>query len=181
MARLPGIGDLLGVLQAQTEALAALPQTLATLNRSVRGLAESVTQAREAVGAVQRLAVRADALFEELEEPVRELAPGLRRLAVVLNDPVIDELPDTMRTLQADVLPVLRQFRETQEKIAGIAATTDQVMAMVDETGRRLSTLPGASLLTRRRGFGAPAAGPVIVDVPARTSTPVEPDPDPEL
>ena len=175
MARLPGIGDLIGVVQAQTEALAALPHTLSTLNRSVRGLADAVTQARDAVAAVQRLAVRADALFAELEEPVRELAPGLRRLAAVLDDPVIDELPDTMRTMQADVLPVLRQFRETQEKIAGIAATTDQVMAMVDETGRRLSALPGASLLSRRRGFAAPA--PVVLDVPAETpaTTPVEP------
>ena len=45
MAKLPGIDNVfagvMGVLQAQTEALAALPQTVTSLTQAVRGLADA--------------------------------------------------------------------------------------------------------------------------------------------
>lgn len=152
---------LLGLLQAQTEALAALPQTVTALTGAVRSLADVAHQARETAVVVNRLATRLDGLVEELEEPLRALAPGLSRLAVVLDDPVVEELPDTLRKVQADVLPVLRTLADTHERVAFIAGSTERIMTFVDDTSRSLSGLPGAALLGRRRAAGARQPGPV--------------------
>ncbi len=99
----------------------------------VRSATALVAEARETVSAYRRLAVRADALLVELEEPLRALTPGLRRLATVLDDPVVEDLPDTLRTVQRDLLPVLRALADTSERVAFVAG------------------LPGAGLLGRRR------------------------------
>jgi ABC-type transporter Mla subunit MlaD len=151
VARIPGIDGLFSVLQAQTEALATLPATVGALTNAVRGLADVVGQARDTVVTVNRLAGRLDALVEELEEPLKALAPGLSRLAVVLDDPVIEELPETLRKVQADVLPVLRTLADTHERVAFIAGSTERIMTFVDETSRTIAHLPGAALLGRRR------------------------------
>lgn len=151
MARIPGIDGLFSILQAQTEALAALPAAVTSLTGAVRGLGEVVGQARETLAAVNRLAVRMDALAEELEEPLRALAPGLSRLAAGLDDPIIGELPETLRKIQADALPVLRTLADTHERIAFIAGSTERIMTFVDETSRTIAHLPGAALLGRRR------------------------------
>jgi ABC-type transporter Mla subunit MlaD len=170
MARIPGIDGLFSVLQAQTEALAALPATVGALTGAVRGLADVVGQARETLGAVNRLATRLDGLVEELEEPLRALAPGLSRLAVVLDDPVVEELPDTLRKVQADVLPVLRTLADTHERVAFIAGSTERIMTFVDETSRTLAGLPGAALLGRRR--------PTVTRLPAEAPPPPVPPSD---
>ena len=163
MARLPGIDSLFGVLQAQTEALAQLPAAVASLTHAVRGLGEVVGQARDTIVTVNRLATRLDALVEELEEPLMALAPGLRRIAVVLDDPLVDTLPDTLRTVQADVLPVLRTLADTHEKVAFIAGQTDRIMGFIDETGRTFAGLPGAALLGRRRPSARVVPGERVV------------------
>jgi ABC-type transporter Mla subunit MlaD len=160
--RLPSPGQLLGVLRAQAEALAALPDALITLNRSVRGLSGSLEQAKDALVSVQRVALRLDRLTDELEEPLRELGPGLRRLAVVLNDPVVAELPDTMRQVRADLLPVLTNLRETQQKVASIASSTDRINSLIDEAGARIGGIPAR--LRRPWRPVEPEPG-VIVDV----------------
>ena len=121
--------------------------------------------ARETFAAVQRMTVRLDAMLEELEEPVRALAPGLTRLAVVLDDPVIEELPDTLRKVQGDVLPVLRTLADTHERVAFIAGSTERIMTFVDETSRTIAGIPGAALLGRRRP-GVKLARPEDVAAP---------------
>ncbi|MCW2724519.1 MAG: uncharacterized protein JWN35_1440 [Frankiales bacterium] len=155
MAKFPGLDGVLGgvtaLLQAQTEALAALPGTVTALTNAVRGLADTVSSAREAIVTVNRLATRLDGLVEELEEPLRALAPGMTRLAAVLDDPVVEELPATIRQIQADILPVLRTLADTHERVAVIAGSTERIMTFVDETSRTLAGLPGAALLGRRR------------------------------
>ena len=151
MARIPGIDGLLGLLQTQTEALAQLPGTVASLTSAVRGLGDAVASARDTFQTVQRLATRLDGLVEELEGPLKALAPGLSRLAVVLDDPIVESLPDTLAKVQADVLPVLRSLADTHERVAFIAGQTERIMAFVDETSRTLAHLPGAALLGRRR------------------------------
>ena len=151
MARIPGIDGLFSVLQAQTEALATLPTVVQSLTGAVRQLGDAVGEARETLAAVHRLALRMDGLAAELEEPLRALAPGLSRLAVVLDDPVIEELPETLRKVQADVLPVLRTLADTHERVAFIAGSTERIMTFVDETSRTIAHLPGAALLGRRR------------------------------
>lgn len=174
MARIPGIDGLFGLLQAQTDALAGLPHTVAALNSTVRGLVDVVGQAGETLSAVHRLAVRLDGLVEELEEPLRALAPGLARLAEVLDDPVVGDLPDTLRKVQEDVLPVLRTLADTHERVAFIAGSTERIMTFVDETGRTIAGIPGAALLGRRKAPLRPGVPPVVssapgVAVPVRT------------
>lgn len=150
MPRLPGLSDVIGLLQQQSEALAALPSTMVSLQRAVRSLSRSIEQSRETIAAVHRLAVRMDRLMDELEEPVRALAPGMARLATVLDDPVMNDLPATLRQMQDDLLPVVRNLRETQQKISNIAASTERITTLVDDVGGRLGTLPGAGLLRQR-------------------------------
>ena len=167
MARIPGVDGLFAVLQAQTEALAALPSAVSSLTGAVRQLGEVVGEARETLSAVHRLALRMDAMAEELEEPLRALAPGLQRLAVVLDDPVVEDIPDTLRKVQADVLPVLRTLADTHERVAFIAGSTERIMTFVDETGRTIAGLPGAALLGRRRPMTR-----VVPDVPTPPDAP---------
>ncbi|MCW2680927.1 MAG: uncharacterized protein JWM62_2328 [Frankiales bacterium] len=151
MARIPGIDGVFAVLQSQTDALASLPAAVSALTGAVRQLGDVVGEARETLAAVHRLAVRMDSLAEELEEPLRALAPGLSRLAVVLDDPVVEALPETLRKVQDDVLPVLRTLADTHERVAFIAGSTERIMTFVDETSRTIAHLPGAALLGRRR------------------------------
>lgn len=149
---LPTPGEVVGLLAAQAEALAALPVTMVALNRAVRTLAEATAEAAATMRRVSALAGRLDALLDDLEEPVRRLAPGLTRLAEVLEDPVVSELPDTVRALRADLLPAVHAFRETQTRISGLSA-------FVDEAGDRLSGFPGAAALLglgARRAQGPP-------------------------
>ena len=46
MPRIPGLSELLALLQTQTEALAQLPRTLSDLNGTVRELTQATTMAR---------------------------------------------------------------------------------------------------------------------------------------
>ncbi len=169
MARLPGLDGAWALLQAQTEALAQLPEVVSHFGATVRRLGETVQQAREtvqqareALTALQQLTARVDGIVGELEDPVRALRPGLERLAVVLDDDAVSELPDTLRRVKTDALPVLRTLADTHEKVAVIAGSTDRIMGLVDETSRAFAGLPVAGLLGRRRP-APPAAPPVVV------------------
>ena len=147
MARLPGIDSVVSgvqsVLQAQSDAVAALPATVAALTSAVRGLADTVARTNTVLA-------RLDGIVEELEEPLKALAPGLAKLAVILDDPVIEDLPETLKQVQADILPVLRTLTDTHERVAFIAGSTERIMTFVDETSRTLAGFPGAALLGRR-------------------------------
>lgn len=156
MARIPGIDTAYGLLQVQTDALSQLPAVVTALTSAVRGLVETAQQARETIASVQRLTARMDSIVAELEQPLRDLAPGLQRLAVVLDDPVVSDLPETLRQVQADVLPVLRTMADTHEKV-------DRVIGLVDSLGGLPGGgLLGASLLGRRRP--APPTTTVVVE-----------------
>ncbi len=167
MAKIPGIdsviGGLAGVLQAQTEALIALPQAVTSLANAARSLSEAAASVAETAKTANRLALRIDGIVGDLEAPVRAIAPGLTRLAGLLDDPAFTLLPDTLRRIQSDLLPVLRTLADTHEKVAFIAGSTERIMAFVDETGRTLAGIPGAALLGRRRPSTRPSA-----DAPAR-------------
>ncbi|GAC1441936.1 MAG: hypothetical protein NVSMB55_11150 [Mycobacteriales bacterium] len=169
MAKLPGIdgvfgsvaGSVAALLQAQTEALAALPATVAALSGAVRGLAETVQT-------MNRMITRIDGIVTELEEPLKALAPGMARLAAVLDDPIVEDIPATLKQVQADILPVLRTLADTHERVAFIAGSTERIMTFVDETSRTIAGLPGAALLGRRR----PAPRAVIVPPEGSTGVP---------
>ena len=87
LPRIPGLSELVDVLQKQTEALAQLPRTLTDLNAAVRELITATRVATETIASAQRTAERLEGLVEELEEPVRSLKPGLERVGRVLDDP----------------------------------------------------------------------------------------------
>src|SRR3712207_6284262 len=110
LPRIPGLSELVDVLQKQTEALAQLPRTLTGLNGAVRELIAATRVATETITSAQRTAERLETLVEELEEPVRALRPGLERVGRVLDGPAIETLPDTLRTVADDVLPLVHEI-----------------------------------------------------------------------
>ena len=129
-----------------------------TTARSVR---ETVRQVRETVALAQVVVQRADRVTAELEGPLLALAPQLQKLADTLDDPLVEELPDTLRQVRSDLLPVLRTLADTSERVAAVAGQTDRLTSLLDDAGRSLAGLPGAgALLGRRR----PAPRVVIVD-----------------
>jgi ABC-type transporter Mla subunit MlaD len=119
--RIPGLGDLLALLQAQTEALAQLPRTVSDLNGTVRELTAATAMARDTIASARRTAERLEGLIEELEEPVRALKPGLERVGRVLDDPVVDTVPDTLRRLHDDLLPLIHGLRQAQSRMGSVA------------------------------------------------------------
>ena len=154
MAKIPGLDSVMtgvvSVLQAQTEALAALPGAVQSLSAAVHNLADVTAGAKETVVALNRLVRRMDGIITELEEPLKALAPGMRTVAAVLDDPIVETIPDTLAQVQRDILPVLRTLADTNERVAFIAGSTERIMTFVDETSRTIAGLPGAALLGRR-------------------------------
>lgn len=121
MPRIPGLSELLSLLQTQTEALAQLPRTLGDLNGTVRELTAATAMARETIASAQRMAERLEGLVEELEEPVRALRPGLERVGRVLDDPAVDTVPDTLRRIHDDLLPLVHGLRQAQSRMGSVA------------------------------------------------------------
>jgi len=160
VAKIPGVDSVvtgvIAVLQAQTEALAALPGAVQALSSSVKNLAEVTSGAKDTVVALNRLVLRMDGIITELEEPLKSLAPGMRTVAALLEDPIITSVPETLAQVQKDILPVLRTLADTHERVAFIAGQTERIMAFVDDTGRTLASIPGAALLGRGRKPAAP-------------------------
>jgi hypothetical protein len=141
LPRLPGPSQVFGVITTQARALAELPRTLLDLNRSVLGLIEALGSARETMATVAVVTARLERVASELEGPVLALRPGLERLAKILDDDVVDTIPDIVRTINEDVVPLLQGLRDTQSRVNALA-----------------TVLPGASLLFSRRP-PRPAAG----------------------
>jgi hypothetical protein len=90
-----------------------------------------------------------------MEGPVLALKPGLERLAVILDDPAVDTIPDTLRKINAEVMPLVKGIQETQGKVNNIAT-------LAEETSNRLAGLPGMSTFfgRRRNGPTSPPAEP---------------------
>ncbi len=120
MPRIPGLSELLSILQAQTEALSQLPRTLSDLNGTVRELTEATTRARDTIASAQRIAERLESLIDELEEPVRALRPGIERVGKVLDDPAVDPVPDTLRRINEDLMPLIHGLRQAQARVGSV-------------------------------------------------------------
>ena len=80
MPRIPGLSELLALLQTQTEALAQLPRTLSDLNGTVRDLTAATTSARETIESAQRMAERLETLVDGDPHGAVALALFLRDL-----------------------------------------------------------------------------------------------------
>jgi ABC-type transporter Mla subunit MlaD len=95
----------------QAEAMAALPGALLSLTRAVSSLDGTIREARDTVARLQRLGERLEGILDEVEQPVKDLAPGLRRVGAVLDDPAVSDLPDTVRRVREDLLPLVATLR----------------------------------------------------------------------
>src|ERR1700712_5837677 len=100
MPKMPGVTDLVNLLQQQTEALAALPRTMLDLNRSILSLIDVVASARDTIASSQRVSARLERIVDEMEEPVLALKPGLERLPGRLRHPAGDTVPGHPRELK---------------------------------------------------------------------------------
>ena len=120
LPRIPGLSELVDVMQKQTEALAQLPRTIADLNAAVRELITATRVATDTITSAQRTAERLEGLVEELEEPVRALRPGLERVGRVLDDPAIETVPDTLRTVADDLLPLVHGLRQATDRVGSV-------------------------------------------------------------
>jgi ABC-type transporter Mla subunit MlaD len=135
MPRIPGLSDLIAQLQAQTEALAQLPRTMTDLNTAVRDLITAVGVASTTIASAQRTAERLEELVEELEEPVRALRPGLERVGKVLDDPAVDTLPDTLRRIHDDLMPLISGLRSAQARVDTVTGLLRRRRPHVGEPG----------------------------------------------
>jgi ABC-type transporter Mla subunit MlaD len=95
----------------QAEAMAALPGALVSLTRAVTSLDTTVREARDTVARLSRLGERLEGILDEVEQPVKDLAPGLRRVGAVLDDPAVSDLPETVRRVREDLLPLVATLR----------------------------------------------------------------------
>jgi hypothetical protein len=133
-----------------------------------------IASARDTLSATQRVSSRVERIVDELEEPVLALKPGLARLAIILNDPAVDTVPDTLRKINEEVLPLVQGIQDTQTKVNSIAT-------LAEETSTRLAGLPGAGFLLgrRRAGAGSTPAAPPTADVPEPGAPSPDPSPEP--
>ncbi|MCF6508961.1 hypothetical protein E9549_16335 [Blastococcus sp. MG754426] len=135
MPRIPGFGELIALLQTQTEALSQLPRTLADLNSTVRELTAATTAARETIASAQRMAERLEGLVEELEEPVRALRPGIERVGRVLDDPAVDTVPETLRRIHDDLMPLIHGLRQAQTRVGSVTGLLRRRPAADEDDG----------------------------------------------
>ena len=116
--RVPSLGDALALLQAQTELMADLPATVLELQRAVRGLGDVVATTRETMLATQRVAARLEEILDDIDGPVRNLRPGLEKLATVLDDPVIERIPATLTAVEQAVGPVAAGVQRVSDRLS---------------------------------------------------------------
>ena len=95
----------------QAEAVTALPAALMSLTRAVGSLDVTIRDAQATVARLQRVGERLESILDEVEQPVKDLAPGLRRAGEVLDDPAVSDLPDTVRRVREDLLPLVASLR----------------------------------------------------------------------
>lgn len=125
MPSLPSPARLARFAYQQAEAVATLPGALLSLTRAVSSLDGTIREARETVARLQRLGERLEGILDEVEQPVKDLAPGLRRVGAVLDDPAVSDLPDTVRRVREDLLPLVATLRggaDVLDKFAGARA-----------------------------------------------------------
>lgn len=158
--KIPTVGDIVRLGAEQAEALAALPGSLALLNRSLTNFAQTVAR-------LDKLVQRLDRLTEPLEEPLAALAPRLQALVPLLDEDLMGSLPAVLDSVSRNAVPALELIGQTQSQVASIAVSMDRLMHVMDDGFARLSELPGMGLVTRLRGERAVQASPPRRNPPA--------------
>ncbi len=122
MPRVPGLSELLALMQAQAESLADLPAMMGEINRAVGGLTEAFTATKQAAASAERATARVEQILDEIEGPILALRPGIERVAKVLDDPVIDRIPMTLRAIETTVLPISERVMRVQARYGALKA-----------------------------------------------------------
>lgn len=143
--KIPTVGDVIRLATEEAEALAALPGSLALLNRSLTSFAQTVAR-------LDKLVQRLDRLTEPLEGPLTALAPRLQALVPLLDEELIGTLPAVLDSVNRNAVPALELIGQTQAQVASIAVSMERLMHVMDDGFARLAELPGMGLVTRLRG-----------------------------
>lgn len=146
--RIPTVNDLVRLGTEQVEALVALPESIALLNRSLTSFAATVAR-------LDKLVKRLDRLTEPLEGPLTALAPRLEALVPLLDEELISSLPAVLDAVNRNAVPALEVIGQTQAQVASMATSVDRLMHVMDDTMTRLSDLPGVGLVSRFRAKNA--------------------------
>jgi hypothetical protein len=157
--RIPSIADAMRIMQAQGDLMAELPSIIAELQDAVRGLSETLSDSRETAASAQRVTARLEEILDEIEEPVRSLRPGMERLAVVLDSPVVERLPATLETIERTVLPLASRINAATVWVDTTAARWRGWMAHLRRPGggRRRPVVNGRSCADTPAPAGASA------------------------
>lgn len=102
--RVPSMSDAFRLVQAQSDLMSDLPAIIAELQSSVRNLSATIASSTGSAESAQRVIARVESVLDEIEEPVRAMRPGLQRLSVALDSPVVDRLPATLETIERTAL-----------------------------------------------------------------------------
>jgi ABC-type transporter Mla subunit MlaD len=145
VVRIPTVGDVVRFGTEQVEALAALPDSIALLNRSLTHFAQTVSR-------LDKLVQRLDRLTEPLEAPLTELAPRLQALVPLLDEDLMASLPAVLDSVSRNAVPALELIGQTQSQVASIATAVERLAGLMDEALIRLQDLPGVGLVNRLRG-----------------------------
>jgi ABC-type transporter Mla subunit MlaD len=116
------MNDAFRLVQAQSDLLTDLPAIIAELQESVRTLSETLASSKETVTSAHRVIARLESVLDDIEEPVRAMRPGLQRLSVALDSPVIDRLPATLETIERTVVPIAARIEHTSERASAMGA-----------------------------------------------------------
>lgn len=156
MTRVEVMLDRLDEVLASAERTAAeADDALARTTKSLDVVEVTTRHAGRAVDGATGLLHRADAMLGQWEQPLRRLAPAVRKVGESL-DPnevqaavsLIDRLPLLLDHVEHDVLPMMRQLDR-------VGPDLHEVLEIVDDLRRVLTGLPGVALL-RRRGEDEP-------------------------
>ena len=155
--------EVVALTRVQAEALLALPTSLAALNAAAVRITATLEGTDDALVVLKGVGVRADALISDLEGPLRDLVPGLRRIAPVLAHQTFDQVPATLVQIQDDLLPqvyahlvpLFGALGTTQDQVASISEAVDRLMGLIGDVEARLGSLPLLRLRAGRKDTGA--------------------------
>jgi ABC-type transporter Mla subunit MlaD len=134
-------------------AQAVVDRTTAVVDSSDAVVAQTATTVDRADG----LTADASRLLGQLQQPMAQLLPVLERMAATL-DPrevdaavlLIDRLPDLLRSVDEELLPLARTLKDVGPEIHSL-------LTLAEDLHDTLSKVPGMGLVRRRREAAADA------------------------
>ncbi len=170
----PSLGDLMGIFGGANP-LASIGKTIEQFKRGVSDFLTAVENFNKTMETVNGIATRANALFDEIEEPIRAFMPQVTR-SIKAADAVINQISGPIEK----VAPGISRLAETLGNPVFTSMPTD-IAGFLDTLGdvaRRLQPL--AQLAENAGGlFGLRQFGSLLGGGSSQPSTPPPPPPPP--